>query len=57
MDHKLHKLPVCKNVEELKQKLEEIRRSIPACMLHAMFDGMPARTKRVVALNGDYIGK
>jgi len=57
MDHKLHKLPVCKNVEELKQKLEEIRQSIPACMLHAMFDGMPARMKRVVALNGDYIGK
>ena len=57
MDHKLHKLPVCKDVAELKQKLEDIRQSIPACMLHAMFDGMIARMERVVALSGDYIGK
>ena len=52
-----HDVPVCNNVEELKQKLEEIWQSSPACMLHAMLDGMPARMRHVVALNGDHIGK
>ena len=57
MDSKLHKLDKCKNIEELKEKLEQVRQSIPASMLHAMFDGMKARMQRVIELNGDYIGK
>ena len=36
---------------------EEVRQSIPPTLLHNMFDGMKARMERVIALNGDYIGK
>jgi transposase len=57
MDSKLHKLHRCKNVEELKEKLEQVRQSIPSSYLHNVFDGMNARMKRVLDLNGDYIGK
>lgn len=57
MDHKLHKLHACKNVEELKEKLEHVRQSIPVGTLHAMFDGMKARMMKVIELDGDYIGK
>ena len=57
MNSKLHKLDKCKNIEELKEKLEQVRQSIPANFLHNMFDGMKARMQRVIDLNGDYIGK
>jgi hypothetical protein len=57
MDSKLHKYHKCKTVEELKDKLEEVRQSIPPTLLHSMFDSMRARMERVIALNGDYIGK
>lgn len=57
MDSKLHKFDKCKNIEELKEKLEQVRQSIPASFLHNMFDGMKARMQRVIDLNGDYIGK
>ena len=57
MDSKLHKYHKCKRVEELKDKLEQVTQSIPPALLHSMFDGMKARMERVVALNGDYIGK
>ena len=40
MDSKLHKLHRCKNVEELKEKLEQVRQSIPSSYLHNVFDGM-----------------
>ena len=57
MDRQLHKHHKCKNVQELKEKLEEVRQSIPQTYLHNLFDGMPARMKRVIKLNGDHIGK
>ena len=57
MDSKLHKLDKCKNIEELKEKLEQVRQSISAIFLHNMFDGMQAKMQRVTGLNGDYIGK
>ena len=57
MDSKLHKYHKCKSVEELKDKLEQVRQSIPPTLLHNMFDGMKARMERVIALHGDYIGK
>jgi transposase len=57
MDSRLHKLHKCKNIEELKQKLEEIRKSIPLSFLHNLFDGMNNRMRRVIELNGDYINK
>ena len=56
MDHKLHKVYACESVGELKVALEEIKQSIPASMLHKYFDNMDRRMKRVVDLNGDYIG-
>ena len=56
MDHKLHKEYACESIGELKVALEEIRQSIPASMLHKYFDNMDRRMKRVVDLNGDYIG-
>ena len=52
MVSKLHK-----NIEELKEKLEQIRQSIPPSLLHNMFDGMKARMQRVIELNGDSIGR
>ena len=57
MDSNLHKLDKCKNIEGLKEKLEQVRQSIPVSFLHNMFDGMKARMQRVVELNGDDIGK
>ncbi len=56
MDHKLHEEYACESIGELKLDLEEIRQSIPASMLHKYFDSMDCRMKRVVDLNGDYIG-
>ena len=44
-------------MEELKEKLEQVRQSVPASYLHNAFDGMNARMKQVVDLNGDYIEK
>ena len=57
MDTQLHKQQACKNVEELKARLEIIRQSIPASMLHALFDGMRGRMQRVVQVSGDHIGR
>ena len=57
MDSKLHKLDKSKNIEELKEKLEQVRLSIPPMLLHSMFDGMKARMERVIELKGNYIGK
>jgi len=57
MNGQLHTHHRCKNMEELKAKLEQVRQSIPASYLHNGFDGMNARMKRVLDLNGDYIGK
>ena len=57
MDSKLHKLHKCKSIEDLKEKLEQVRQSIPPSLLHNMFDGMRARMQRVVELDGNYIGK
>ncbi|DBA98221.1 TPA: hypothetical protein ACH3X1_001147 [Trebouxia sp. C0004] len=51
MDSHLHRHHKCKNVEQLKEKLEEVRQSIPASYLHNAFDGMNARMKRVLDLN------
>ena len=48
MDSQLHKHHKCKNVEELKEKLEQVRQSVPASYLHNAFDGMNARMERVV---------
>ena len=57
VNSKLHKLDKCKNIEELKEKLEQVRQSIPASFMHNMFDGMKARTQPVIDLNGDYVTK
>ncbi len=57
MDSRLHKLHKCKYVEELKEKLDEVRQSIPSSFLHHLFDGMNTGMKRVNSLNGDCIGK
>lgn len=56
MDSKLHKQYKPKNIEELKQSLEEIRLSIPLSMLRSLMTGMQRRMKRVIALNGEHIG-
>ena len=40
IDGKQHKLDKCKDSEELKGKLEQVKLSILASMLHNMFDGM-----------------
>ena len=50
MDDKLHKQYKPTNIEELKQSLEAIRQSIPASMLHILFDGFEARMQRVIAV-------
>ena len=57
MDKQLHKQGPCKTVKELKGKLEAIKQSISARQLHALFDGMDARMRRVIELDGDHIGK
>ena len=57
MDSKLHKLHKCHNVEQLKEKLEEVRQSIPASLLHSLFDGMQARMQRVLEEEGGHIGR
>ncbi len=57
MEGKLHKEYKPKDVEELKESLEQIRQSIPADMLRNMFDHYEARMQRVVDMGGDYINK
>lgn len=57
MDGKLRKDYKPKNIEELKESLEQIRQSIPASMLRTMFDRFDARMQRVVRNSGDYINK
>ncbi|KAL3155987.1 hypothetical protein ABBQ32_012978 [Trebouxia sp. C0010 RCD-2024] len=55
MEGKLHKEYQPKNVEELKDSLEQIRHSIPISTLHKMFDGFDARMQKVVDLDDDYV--
>ena len=57
MDNKLHTEHKPTNITELKQALHEINQAIPADMLHRCFDGLDAAMKRVIELDGDYIGK
>lgn len=57
MEGKLHKEYQPKTIEELKDSLEKIRQSIPASMLHTMFDNFHARMQKVVEKDGDYINK
>ena len=57
MEGKLHKEYKPKDVEELKESLEQIRQSIPADMLRNMFDHYEARMQRIVDMGGDYINK
>ena len=57
MDSQLHKQEACKSVDELKIRLESIRKSIPLRQLHALFDGMNARMRRVIDLDGGHIGR
>ena len=57
MEGKLHKEYKPKDVEELKESLEQIRQSIPADMLRDMFDHYEARMQQVVDMGGDYINK
>ena len=68
MDTHLHKQQPCKSMEELKARLETIRQSVPASMLHALFDGiyegqyirgayMRGRMQRVVQRSVDHIGR
>ena len=57
MEGKLHKEFKPKNVEELKDSLEQIRQSIPSDMLRNMFDHYEARMHQVVDMGGDYINK
>ena len=57
MDSKLHKHHKCNNIEELKDKLEEVRQSIPVSLLHNLFDNMRSRMERVIELKGNYINK
>lgn len=57
MDRQVHKQQPCKTVDELKDRLEGVRQSIPISQLHALFDGMPARMQRVIELSGDHIGR
>ena len=49
MDSKLRKLDKCKFVEELEEKQEHARQSIPASFLHNLFDGMKARMQRLLS--------
>ena len=56
MDHSLHEEYACESIGELKVALEEIRQSTPASTLHKYFDKMDCRMKRVLDLNGEYIG-
>lgn len=57
MDKQLHKRHKPKNVDELKESLEKVRRSIPATMLHNLFDGMNDRMRSVIRCGGGHIGK
>ena len=57
MDQQLHKQGPCKNVNQLKERLEAIRQSIAPSHVRALFDGMNARMKRVIALDGGHIGR
>ena len=57
MDSQLHKHHKCKNVEESKEKLQQVRQFMPASYLQNVLDGLNARMKRVLDLNGDYIEK
>ena len=57
MEGNLHKEYKPKDVEELKESLEEIRQSIPADMLRNMFDQHEASMQRVIDMGADYINK
>ena len=48
---KLHML------DKLKEKLKQVKQSIPPVLLHSMFDGTTAGLQRVTGLNGSYIAK
>lgn len=56
MDRQLHKQGKCSGVEELKTRLQAIWESIRPEQLHALFDSMDDRMKRVGSLNGNHIG-
>ena len=45
------------NTDDLQSRLMAIRDSITLTQLHALFDGMNDRMKRVVKLQGSHIGK
>ena len=57
MDRQLHKHHKCENIEQLKDKLEAVRQSIPASLLHSLFDGMNTRMRSVIEEGGGSIGK
>ena len=57
MDRKLHTEYKPTNITELKQFLQQINNSIPADLLHGLFNGLDARTRHDIELNGDYVGK
>ena len=57
MEGKLHREFKLKNVEELKDSLEQIQQSIPSNMLRNMFDHYEARMQRVADMGGDCINK
>ena len=45
------------NTDDLQSRLMAIRDSITLTQMHALFDGMNDRMKRVVKLQGSHIGK
>ena len=57
LEGRLHKEFKPKNIEELKDSLEQIRQSIPSNLLRYMFDHYEARMRRVVDMSDDYINK
>ena len=56
MDAELHKQGKISGLPELKERLEAIRERITADHLHALFDSMQGRMKRVIELNGEHTG-
>ena len=57
MDDQLQRHHDPTNIEEMKECLELVRQFIPLFMLHALFDGLDASMRRVIELDGGYIGK
>ena len=45
------------NIQELKDNLEEVRQSIPVCLLDNLFDNMKGRMERVIESKSNYINK